>query len=230
MVKAILFDLDNTLLDLFKLKQMAVEAAVAAMIDAGLNFPREKIIETIDEIYKEKGIEHQYVFNDVLKKLIGKVDYKILASGISSYRKIKNAHLDPYPTVIPTLLNLIKRGYKIGIISDAPKIQLWTRLCDTKLQHFFEFVISAEDTELKPHSLPFQKSLEILKVKPKEVLMVGDSLEKDIVGAKKVGMKTALAKYGEINKKIVGIEKKEKKVDIEPNYVLKRFEDILEIV
>lgn len=230
MIKAILFDMDNTLLDLFKLKQMAVEAAVAAMIDAGLNSPREEIIKTIDDIYIKKGIEHQYVFNDALKKLIEKVDYKILAAGISAYRKIKNAYLDPYPRVIPTLLKLIKKGYKIGIISDAPNLQLWTRLCDTKLQHFFEFVISAEDTEKKPHSLPFKRALKILDLLPEEVLMVGDSIERDIIGAKKVGMKTALAKYGEINKKIIGIEEREKNFDVLPDYILEKFEDLLDIV
>ena len=230
MVKAILFDLDNTLVDLFKLKQMSVEAAVAAMIDAGLKFPRDEVIKIIDEVYKEKGIEYQYVFNDVLKKLINKIDYKVLAAGISAYRKIKKAHLDPYPTVIPTLLKLMKQGYKIGIISDAPNIQIWTRLCDTKLQHFFEFVISAEDTERKPHSLPFEKALKILEIEPSEVLMVGDSIERDVVGAKRVGMKTALAKYGEPGIKVVGIEKIEEKSKAEPDYVLEKFEDLLKIV
>ncbi len=230
MVKAILFDMDNTLLDLFKLKQMAIEAAVAAMIDAGLDCPRDEIIKSIDQIYIKEGIEYQQVFNDVLKKLIGNVDYKILAAGISTYRKIKNAYLDPYPKVIPTLLKLIKKGHKIGIISDAPNLQLWTRLCDTKLQHFFEFVISAEDTEKKPHSLPFKEALKILNLKPEDVLMVGDSIERDIAGAKKVGMKTALAKYGIVKEKIVGVEEKTKEKMIKPDYILNKFEDILEIV
>ncbi|MCD6547642.1 MAG: TIGR02253 family HAD-type hydrolase [Nanoarchaeota archaeon] len=230
MIKAILFDLDNTLLDLYKLKQMAIEAAVAAMIDAGLKVSRKKIISEIDKIYREKGIEYQKVFDDLLKRLIGKVDYKILASGISAYRKIKNAHLDPYPTVIPTLTKLLKKGYKLGIISDAPKLQIWTRLCDTKLQHFFDFVISAEDTKKKPSTLPFRYALKELKLKPHEVLMVGDSIEKDIIGAKKIGMKTALARYGKVKEKIVGVKRTKEKIDVKPDFVLTKFEDILKIV
>lgn len=230
MIKAILFDLDNTLIDLLKLKQIAIEASVAAMIDAGLKMPRNKIIKAIDKIYKEKGVEYQLVFNDVLKELIGKVDYKILAAGISAYRKIKSAHLDPYPEVLPTLIELIRRGYKLGIISDAPKLQIWTRLCDAKLQHFFEIVISAEDTEKKPSKLPFKLALKTLKLKPEEVLMVGDSLEKDIIGAKKLGIKSTLAKYGDVKTKTVGILRKKSNADIKPDFVLNKFSDILKIL
>ena len=37
MIKAIIFDLDNTLLDFVKMKQFAVKAAITAMIEAGLD-------------------------------------------------------------------------------------------------------------------------------------------------------------------------------------------------
>ncbi|MCD6575597.1 MAG: TIGR02253 family HAD-type hydrolase [Nanoarchaeota archaeon] len=231
MIKAILFDLDNTLIDLRKLKQMAIEASVAAMIDAGLKMPRSKIIKVIDRIYREKGVEYQHVFDDLLKELIGKVDYKILAAGISAYRKIKSAHLDPYPDVLPTLIELIRKGYKLGIISDAPKLQIWTRLCDAKLQHFFDIVISAEDTEKKPSKLPFKLALKILKLNPEEVLMVGDSIEKDIIGAKKLGIKAAIAKYGEVKEHVVGFDRKKPKVvDVKPDYTLRKFSDLLKIL
>jgi len=230
MIKAILFDLDNTLIDLRKLKQMAIEASVAAMIGAGLKVKRDKVMKVIDNIYRDKGVEYQKVFDDTLKKLIGKVDYKILAAGISAYRKIKSAHLDPYPEVLPTLIKLIQKGYKLGIISDAPKIQIWTRLCDAKLQHFFDVVISAEDTQKKPSKLPFKLALKTLKLNPSEVLMVGDSLEKDIIGAKKLGIKAALAKYGEVKEHIVGFENKKKKVNVKLDFTLNKFSDLLKIL
>ena len=59
MIKAVVFDLDNTLVDFMRMKRNAVEAAVKAMIDAGLDFPYDVIKTKIDEIYNEKGIEHQ---------------------------------------------------------------------------------------------------------------------------------------------------------------------------
>ena len=41
MIKAVIFDLDNTLLDFMNMKSMAVEAAVHGMIEAGLQMDRE---------------------------------------------------------------------------------------------------------------------------------------------------------------------------------------------
>ena len=55
MIKAVVFDLDNTLIDFMRMKNTAVEAATKAMIDAGLDFPYNEIRTKIDEIYKEKG-------------------------------------------------------------------------------------------------------------------------------------------------------------------------------
>lgn len=54
MIKAIVFDLDNTLVDFMLMKRRAIEAAIPAMIDAGLKLPPEEIKLIIDEIYKEK--------------------------------------------------------------------------------------------------------------------------------------------------------------------------------
>ena len=43
MIKAVIFDLDNTLTDFMRMKESAVEAAVEAMMDAGLRFPAERM-------------------------------------------------------------------------------------------------------------------------------------------------------------------------------------------
>ena len=59
-------------------------------------------------------------------------------------------------------------------------------------------MVTFEDTgERKPNPAPFLAVLKKLEVKPEEALMVGDWAERDIVGAKNVGMKTAFAKYGD---------------------------------
>jgi len=65
MIKAVVFDLDNTLVDFMAMKRQAVDAAIAAMRDAGLKLPAEEIRQRIDEIYKQKGIEFQNVFDQL---------------------------------------------------------------------------------------------------------------------------------------------------------------------
>lgn len=193
MIKAVLFDLDNTLINFSKMKRMCVESAVDAMIDAGLEMDRETATKKLYKIYDEKGIEYQNIFDDFLMMTAGKIDYKILGSAIAVYRKTKLAYLEPYPHVIPTLTKLSKIGIKLAIVSDAPRLQAWTRLCSLKLHHIFDTVVTLEDTDgSKTTGKPFQEVLKRLDVKPEEALMVGDWPERDIAGASKLGIKTAL--------------------------------------
>ena len=180
------------------LKRAAVDAAINAMIDAGLNITFEKAKERINSIYDAEGIEYQQVFDHMLKEILGKVDYKIMSAGIVSYRKAREAALKPYPLVLPTLIELMKMGLKLAVVSDAPSKEAWLRLSYINFQHFFDVVITYDETrERKPSPVPFNMALKELDLKADECLMIGDWAERDMVGAKSVGMKTVFARYGD---------------------------------
>lgn len=199
MIKAVIFDLDNTLIDFMKMKKASVNAAVDAMISAGIKMSKDEATKALYELYDKFGIEYQQIFQKFLKKTSKKVDYKILAAGIVAYRKVQTSFLEPYGSVVPTLLRLREQGFKLAIVSDAPRLRAWLRLVEMKLQDFFDVVVCHEDTNhYKPSSLPFLKALKKLKLKPEECLMVGDWPERDIKGAKQLGIKTAFAKYGAV--------------------------------
>lgn len=198
MIKAVIFDLDNTLVDFMKMKGEAITAAINSMIDAGLKLPPEEVQARIDAIYKERGIEFQNVFDQLLYDVFQKVDYKILSAGIIAYRSAREAALVPYPHVNMTLVELVKRGMKLAVISDAPGREAWLRLCYLNLHHIFDHVVTFDDTgERKPSPVPFRKALDLLNVEPREALMVGDWAERDMVGAAQVGMITVFARYGD---------------------------------
>lgn len=198
MIKAVVFDLDNTLVDFMKMKRRSIEEAIPAMVDSGLEISHDEANKIIDEIYKEQGIEYQKVFDEFLNRVLNRIDYKILSAGIVAYRRAREASLIPYPHVYSTLNKLLKMGIKMGIVSDAPVKEAWLRLAYLNFHHIVDAVVTFEDTgQRKPHSAPFLKILEKLNVNPEEAIMVGDWAERDIAGAKKVGMKTAFARYGD---------------------------------
>jgi len=197
-VRAIVFDLDNTLTDFMKMKADAVNAAIDGMIDAGLKLPRDAVRTRIDAIYKEQGLEYQQVFDALLESELGHIDPKILASGIVAYRRARGSALVLYPHVQMTLLELAKRGIRLGVVSDAPQFQVWLRLCSLSLQHVFDAVVTFDDTgERKPSPAPFREILKRLGAEPADALMVGDWAERDVVGGKSLGMKTVFARYGD---------------------------------
>lgn len=198
MIAAVIFDLDNTLVDFMAMKDSAIDAAVLAMIDAGLKVSKEEAKKKIYEIYEEESIEDQRVFDKFLTKELGEIDYRIHAAGIIGYRRAREATLVLYPHVQFVLMELIKRGLKLAVVSDAPRLQAWLRLCQLNLHHIFDVVITYEDThKRKPDPEPFETALRQMGIEAHEAIMVGDWAERDIIGAKQIGMKTIFAQYGD---------------------------------
>ena len=199
MIEAVIFDLDNTLMDFMKMKSMSIDSAINGMIEAGMNIDFKESKDQIYSIYESKGYEYQEVFDDFIKKKCGRLEHKYQAAAIVSYKKIKDVTTVLYPNVSSTLIKLSKMGLKLGVVTDAPSREAWIRLYSLNLHHVFDAVVAFDDTnQRKPSREPFRKIASLLCVDPKNVLMVGDWPDRDIIGAKKLNMKTAFAKYGDM--------------------------------
>ena len=198
MIRAIIFDLDNTLLDFVKMKQFAVKASIRAMNEAGLNVDEESGYKDVMELYMTTGWENQLVFDDYLKQTTGEVSNKILAAGVVAYRRAREATLLVYPNVNKTLIELLKAQIRLAVVSDAPSREAWMRLYYLNLHHVFDPVLTFDDTGArKPSPKPFKLALDKMNVGPDEALMIGDWPDRDVVGAKQIGMKTIFARYGD---------------------------------
>lgn len=203
--RAVLFDVDNTLLDFMAMKTTCCEAAVKTMIDYGLPVQKDEALRTLYALFDELGWENRQIFDRFLERVHGRVEERIIANGIVAYRDTQRSLLKPYASVIPTLMAIRESGVATGVISDAPNRNGWIRLVETGLQHFFDAAVYIGDTgEAKPSSKPFAHALAALKrvrpeltdLLPSQCLMVGDVPARDILGAQQFGMKACFAAYG----------------------------------
>lgn len=200
-----LWDLDNTLVDFLRMKRTASDAAARAMIAAGADFPFSAD-EAGDVLFGEylQDIEGNTVFADFLRKhhqqKIGLSQHhvdRITAAAVNAYLKTKTLHTEPYAGVRKTLVELTRRGLRLGVLTDAPRFKAYQRLEAAGLVDFFDFVVTFDETgERKPHEKPFRTAVELFGLVPNQVLMVGDWPERDMAGARAAGLRTAWASYG----------------------------------
>ena len=90
MIKAVLLDVDNTLVDFFSMKEKAVEASVRAMIDAGLQMGFEDAYKKLWDIHWETGLDSNVWLGKFLERHDKPDDVKI-AVATNAYRKVKAA-------------------------------------------------------------------------------------------------------------------------------------------
>jgi len=220
-IKAILFDLDNTLVDFMKMKKEACRSAISAMVDNGLKMDKNEGYRKLILTYFKVGIESDRAFTEFLKRETREINPKILASGINAYLETKSKFLKLYPDVIPTLTKLKEKGLILAIVTDAPKVKAYQRLLAMKIENFFDFVIGFEDTEKKKKTVfPLKMAIEKLKLEPEEIMMIGDSMKRDVIPAKRLNVISVFAKYGSSEE--IG--------RIKPDFMINDFSDILKIV
>src|SRR5687767_15715033 len=96
-----------------KMKRAAVDSAVEGMIDAGLKVDKQQMVDKIFETYWKEGVEDQKIFDKVLTREFGKIDYKVLAAAILGYRRAKSGTMALYPHVGMTLSELMRLGIRM---------------------------------------------------------------------------------------------------------------------
>jgi putative hydrolase of the HAD superfamily len=99
-------------------------------------------------------------------------------------------HFDLYEDALPTLEALRERGLKLGLLSNT------ARDLDEFVAHHHlgvdAVLTSRAHGKTKPHAAIFRRILELLDVPAEDALMVGDTLEDDVEGARAVGMRAVL--------------------------------------
>jgi putative hydrolase of the HAD superfamily len=223
-LKAVLFDIDDTLYDSTRLTTMARMNSIKAMIDSGLPVKDEKkVYRILNNIIKKFGPNYGRHYDELLKELGVKWNPKIIAAGVVAYEHTKVGYLKPFPGVMPTLLSLKKR-YKIGVVSNGLAVKQWEKLIGLGVHHLMDAVVTSEEVGFeKPSREIFDFAIKSLDVRASECVMVGDRLDTDILGGKRAGMHTIRIKKGK--------RAREKPVEENrPDFEVKDFADILKVI
>jgi HAD superfamily hydrolase (TIGR01662 family) len=99
-------------------------------------------------------------------------------------------HFELYEDAVPTLQALRAAGLKLGLLSNTAR-DLDAFVAHHGL-HVDAVLTSLVHGKTKPHDSIFRRMLELLDVQPEEALMVGDTVEDDVEGARAVGMQAVL--------------------------------------
>jgi putative hydrolase of the HAD superfamily len=97
-----------------------------------------------------------------------------------------------FPDVIPALDAMQAGGLRLAVVSNwgwaAPELLQTLELA----RHFEVLSISARVGFQKPHPAIFEHALELLEVRPDEVVHVGDDVAADVAGARRAGIEAVL--------------------------------------
>lgn len=224
-IKAVLFDIDNTLYDTKTLVVNSRMNAVKAMIEAGFEANVEDALKKLSMIVKKNGPNFDHHYDTLLQEYGLDVNPRIIAAGIVAYHATKIAYLVPYPDTIPTLLKLKGEKIKLGVVTDGLPVKQWEKLIRLGIQHFFDAVVISEEYQTsKPDEKLFTEALKKLSVKPSQALMVGDRVDKDISGANNAGLTTVQIFHPELK------EKKPESEEEYPDYIISGIRELSDLI
>jgi putative hydrolase of the HAD superfamily len=188
MIKAVLFDLDGTLLDRDESVKRFIHNQYDRLNRTVGHIPREKYITRFIEL-DQRG----YVWKDkVYQQLVSEFQIteltweELLQDYIAEFKH----HCVPFPNLITTLEKLKICNIRLGMITNGRgQFQLDNSKALGIEKYFDTILISEWEGMKKPDPEIFKRALKQLNVSPQQSLFVGDHPENDVKAAQNVGMK-----------------------------------------
>jgi HAD superfamily hydrolase (TIGR01549 family) len=217
-VKAIIFDLDGTLvdsaIDFQKMKRRSIPFLESSGVKQGIlteEMTNYEIKMRSIEYLKRIGIQN--CETECLFQEITKIINKIELEALDTIKLVKDGE--------ETLNELKRRRYKLGIVTRGCRDYVDAILKRLRLVEFFDAILARDDVEKpKPDPEHPKKLMELLKVKPSETIFVGDRPIEDGACAHKAGVK-----FVWFNKKSLI-----NSTTIKPDYEIESLTDLLSIL
>lgn len=231
-VKAVIFDLDETLIDAQKGFREAHEK-ITQMIDEHLkqeklNLKRSQILREVRSFDDRMNREVKYDRDKWWQTIVNSLGVNVALSK-AFIRKLTTAYWHacmrssrPYRDALSTLHHLKKNDYFLGLLTDTDGLKgmKTRRISKLPFKHLFDaIVIAGEDTaNTKPSPEPYELIAKKLGVTASECVFVGDRPFTDIKGAKIAGMKTAL------------VYRRDWKVDVKADWTVKSLSELRRVL
>ncbi len=188
MIKAILFDLDGTLLDRDASLKVFLDKQYERLIEWLGHTPKQNYISRFIEL-DNRG----YVWKDkVYQQLVMEYDIAGLTweELLQDYLDHFKASCVPFPNLIWTLEQLKERNFMIGVISNGKGQFQMDNIRVLGIEKYTDIILISEwEGVKKPDPIIFKRALAQLNVLPEESIFVGDHPEKDVQAAQRIGMK-----------------------------------------
>ncbi|KAJ8359819.1 hypothetical protein SKAU_G00163440 [Synaphobranchus kaupii] len=171
-IKAILFDLDNTLIDTAGANRRAIQKVEALL---GARFGQDDV----RKIYK--GFE---------LKLLQETYDPSGSVGIDQNTRLEQLAI---PDPVQALLEDLRETHKLLLLTNGVAQTQWEKIKAVRCEELFHaVVVGGEHTEEKPAPSIFQHCFSLLGVGPQNCVMVGDSLDTDILGGVNAGVRASV--------------------------------------
>lgn len=195
-VTDVFFDLDHTLWDFEKnsaltFHKILVEHEVAVDIPKFLEVyvPANLVFW---KLYREEKITKTNLRYQRLKTVFDSLNYTISDDTINSLSEEYISHLSSFNHLFPNtieILEYLSPKYRLHIITNGFQEIQDKKLKNSGIFSYFEHIIDSEMAGVKkPNPIIFELALKKANVVPQKSLMIGDSLEADILGAKGSGL------------------------------------------
>jgi len=200
-VKAIFFDLDDTLYDYSSSSGYSKDKVFSYLLNRHPHLKQEDILSSYEKIIQdavEEEVKGTYGAWDRQKRFsrlllsIGLKNDGLSKKLVTIFAKARAESSKPYPDTQDVLSKLGKK-YVLGVITNGPSVYQREEISLLKLETYFSHILIAEEVGFrKPAKEIFQTALEKVARHPEEAVMVGNNPMEDIKPAKKLGMETVL--------------------------------------
>jgi len=213
-IKAVIFDLDDTLYDCTGLLiDASRRRAARAMVEAGLPCTEEEVYRLQKELTDKYGPYH-LVFNEIVNKY--HADNKLVRIAYKAYNSSEVSEIKPFPYVISTLKELKDKGYNLFLLTVGVHERQERKINILGLKPYFdEIVISDQEIGLLMEDC-IRDLIKRRDINAGEVAMVGDRIREELRVAKSLGMTTIQMLHGRFKNELTtnGCDK--------PDYKIKR--------